>query len=280
MAVLSQGPRGLEATHIWEPGDGTASLTMNLLSAVPRIKFDAMPGFRSLPDAEDNRSPLTARAGEITYPSLVRGKTWTVEGRLQARSMDELRALEYAMMGAFGERDLLGNWHSVPVGDGSFWTCSARVLQYEPQTVFDASLRHPRGPHQISFLLGMRMSDPRFYWSVQQTATHASAVVALNEGRAPTDPIITVEDVGDTVIVANDTTGKTLHFNGINVAGDLVINFLERTASIGVVDAAPYLDPYLSDWWDRSQAGIVPGANGIVQSGGSSITVAYWHASW
>src|SRR3954462_15264945 len=94
---IANGPRGIESPHVWTPGDGTPPITMNVKANKPRIKFDAMPGFRTSATAENNQFPKTSRIGATPFPSMVRTKTFAVEGWHRARSMDELRAMESAM---------------------------------------------------------------------------------------------------------------------------------------------------------------------------------------
>jgi len=282
--ALTDGPLGLEAIHVWTPGDGAAALTMNDLSTRFRIKFDRMQGWRALPEADNNAFPRTARIGETPLPSLVRGKTLTIEGRMQAASMQLLRQMEWAMATAFGERDLEGTWSAIPnpgYGDNTaYWQTAGRILQYDPDEELTRGRTALPSPYQAHFLLGIRQSDPRWTWSAAQTATAAGQTTVTNQGNAPAEPTISVTSPGATTVIYNDTLTKKLRFTSVPAGSPLIVNFAARTALLGAVDALPYLDSYTSDWWDRSTPGLRPGANIIRQTGGTGLTVAWKHTSW
>lgn len=287
--AMLDGPLGLEGFHVWTPAnDPSLAITMNDLTpgaTVHYIRFKRMPGFRALPEADDNRQPRTARVGENVMPSMVRGKTFTVEGLIQAASMAELRQMEWAMSAALGERDLEGTWstlpHSAYGSQAAYWQAAMRVMQYEPDEEFTIAPDAALGPYQLHFLLGMRMSDPRWTWSAAPAAaTGGGSATAVNLGNAPAEPIITVSGAGTNVSIGNDQLNKGLRFEGMSGGGSLVVNFAARTATLAGVDAAPYLDSYDSTWWDRGVPGLRPGSNDITQTGGSGLSVAWRHTAW
>lgn len=295
--LLEDGPGGLENTHTFTPAVGSP-VTMNVLRdetgiLLPRIKFDEMPGFRSLPDADDNRAAKTGRDGENVYRSLVRGKSFTVTGRLQATDMASLRALERSMMAAFAERNFEGVWESVPLdawagseeAQAGHWRASGRVLQFEPDTSFKTSLSSVPTAYQLGFTLGIRLSDARWFWSLPTTSDpDASSVTVENRGIAPSDPIVTVADPGAALTVTNTTTGKTLEFAfDAPLSGDLVIDFGARTAFLDggtYPDYTSYMATATSDWWDADADGLVAGENVISQTGASSVQVTFHHATY
>lgn len=295
--LLEDGPGGLENTHIYTPSGG-ASLTMNLLQSgdsvlLPRIKFEDMPGFRSLPDADNHRAPRTGRQGENVYRSLVRGKSWSVTGKLQAANLASLRALERSLMLALAERNLEGTWASVPLpawADGEeveagHWEAELRVVQYEPDTSFKAGVSALPTAYQLGFLLGVQMSDARWYWSVPTaSASDATDVTVTNRGIAPAEPVITVVNPGAALTVQNDTTGKKLVFAfDAPLTGSLAIDFAARTAYLDgatVVDYTSYMTTSTSTWWDADAHGLAPGANVISQVGASSVQVTFQHATY
>lgn len=283
--ALTDGVLGLEAIHVWTPSNGPA-LTLNDLSQRFRIKFDRMTGLKSLPEAENNSFLRTARIGETLLPSLVRGKTITIDGRLQAATMADLRQMQWNMSRAFGERDIEGTWSASPhqdYGDNThYWQTIARVLQLDTDEELTRGRTSLPSPYQTRFLLGLRLADPRWTWTDQQVSpTNAGQVTVTNQGNAPADPTITVTRSGaGTVTITNDTTGRLLQFASLPGTGTLVVNFAARTVTLGGADARTYLDSYASTWWDRGAEGLRSGANTIKQTGGTSIQVNWKHTSW
>lgn len=293
MTALTDGIPELEGIHTWTPGDGGSALTMNRLRVLatgavllPRIAFDTMEGFRALPDAQDNREDRVARVGETPLPGVARGKTFTVEGRMQALTLQAVKQLRWSMLTAFGERDIEGTWsalHQTTVADVTgddteFWQSTARVLDFRPDGAFVKKSTDAAG-YELGFALVMRHSDPRWSWNQAASASHASSAACTNQGNAPAEPTITITGASGTVTVTNTTIDKQLVFQSLP-AGTLVVDFARRTALIGAADASPYLDAYESDWWDRGVPGLRPGANTITLTGGTNISVAWRHAAW
>jgi len=294
MAVaMTDGPLGLEAMHVWAPDDGGDPITLNDRTSMPRFWFDSIGAFKSLPDADDNRQPRTARVGESVFPSLVRGRTFTPQGRIMARSPQELRQMQALLHRALGERDKEGLWASVPnaaYGDNThYWQTRARVIQLDCDDDFQADVDAMPSPWQLAFTLGVRQSDPRWTWTDGQSAgPNSGQVTVTNLGSAPAELVVTVDTITGpaTVTVFNDTVGAQLKFVGLP-SGTLIIDSAARTALIGVdafIDAVPYLDTLNSNWWDRGVPGLQAGvANTIRRSGGgtdANITVTFKHTSW
>jgi hypothetical protein len=249
---------------------------------LPRLHFEDMPGFRSSPSADDNQEPKTARIGEMGLPSLVRGKSFSVEGRLQATSRLELAQLGQTARRAFGERDALGTWRAIPYAALSdptvWWEANGRAQAFEPQTRLVGALNDVLGPWQREFVLGIHLLDPRFYWSAGvDSGVVAGSVNVTNLGIAPTDPVLTVTSTGASVTVYDDTRTRKLTFP-TPPAGALVIDFAARTALVGA--QAVELDIAVSDWWDRGVPGLAPGLTSVRQVGGSDLRVTFRHASW
>lgn len=282
--VLTDGPMGLEATHVWTPADGSP-LVLNDRTVLPCLRFDKIGGFNSLPDSDDNRAPRTARVGESVFPSLVRGKTITPEGRILGRSRSEVRQQRTALVTAFGQRDQEGVWSAVPnaaLGSATdYWQTAGRVIGLEIDEDFQADVDAMPSPWQLGFLLTVRLSDPRWTWTDGQSAgPNSTQVTVTNQGSAPAELLITVAGASGTVTVFNDTIGAQLKFTGLP-SGTLVIDTAARTALTGTDDAMPYLNSLLSNWWDRGVPALQADASNIIrQTGGSSITVAFKHTSW
>jgi len=286
--ALNHGPLGLEAKHIWTPGDGSAVLTMNDRQAATQVRFKRMPGFRAKAPSDNNREPRTGRHGSNPLPSLARNKSFTVEGQLIAPTLAALRALEFTVQAALGDPDAEGTWAAVPHVDyGSiteYWEMLARCTAFDPDEEFVFEPTHTRGVYQLGFQASFEMSDPRWLWSDPASEIGVASVVATNLGNAPAEPTVTIDNPGAAVTIANTTLGKQLVFLGMGApSADLVVDFAAGTATFGVdgPDAMRFVDEYESNWMDRGVAGLkASAANTVTQTGGAGLTVAWQHAAW
>lgn len=162
------GPPSLDATHAWTPAVGTG-VTLNARitdpATFPWIKVDRITGWRSLPEAEDNRVPRTYGTGEIVYPSRLLGKTITYEGRVLAKSREDVHTPLHTMLQAFGaSMDAEGLMTVTPytAPGGVVWTYHARVLSLTPDQAWQWFPRRV-AQYQWGWQLNMRLSDPFFY---------------------------------------------------------------------------------------------------------------------
>lgn len=162
MPGYANGPSGLESPHqLAYPGGSTIVMHNRQSVGLPCIHFDRMPGFRSMPEMEDLRAPRTAQVGEVAYPSVPRGKTFTVEGRLMGTTMDEVRVLE-AQLKTVLVGDGLGKELTWTVLDGFNWGALVRLLHLDIDEEWKFSPRNVWGPYQLTFIMGFRMGDPRW----------------------------------------------------------------------------------------------------------------------
>lgn len=280
------GPPGLEGRHQWLSAVAGLSAMLNDLAAVPRIKVDKIPGFYSAADAEDNRQAKTGRRGDLVLPSYTRGKTITYEGRVQARSLIECREVAAGLRGAVAERNLEGTMEITyhPDYATGVWHYEARVIAFDEDEEFTAPRTHPKGPWQHRFVLSLRMSDDRFYFTtpVIVPSQAAGGFSVTHGGNADADPTITaVVAAGATATFSNNQVlvagvAARLRFVGLP-AGDLVLNFNQRTATINGVDAMGYFDESYSTWWNEGVVGLrAYFDNYVIAAGVTSWTLAVY----
>ena len=201
--AIADGPGGLECTHT------IGGIELNDLETFPRYKLDRITGMHSLPEAYDERRANVGRLGESIYPSYPRGKTIVYEGRVQASALDEMRSMGNALRAACSNRSAEYSIAVAPNaawGDDT-WSYSARVMQLDMDDEQVHSPLHARGPYQRAFTLGVRMSDPRFIYTLAScSASGFTTAQAINNlGSAPADPVFTVVVPGGTpdIVIAN-----------------------------------------------------------------------------
>lgn len=171
--VYNDGPPDLDATHAWAPETGGAPPTINNRATdpatLPWIKLDGIQGWRSLPEADDNRAPRTATDGEQPYPGRRLGKTLVYECRVLAKTRSDVRQkLNLTLQGygrSFSDEGVMTvTPYTVP--GGIVWTFSARVIDLQADRSFTYSDRR-RASFQWGFTISLRMSDPLFYTAGQ-----------------------------------------------------------------------------------------------------------------
>ena len=299
--AIIDGILGIEARHVWQ---GVTTLNdIEKTPRLPRVRVDRVRGLHSLPEADDNRAPNTARMGETPYPSFARGKTVVYEGRLQAATLQDLRQLEYELRAAFSERSTEGTMVAVPHADygTESWFYAARVLQLDIDDEQPFGYSRMPAPFERAFTLGLRQSDPRYYLSDAGSSGSIAGGVAhnvTNEGTAPTEPAFVINPNDETVIVENlsvlDPDGEPVRlefdFSDIWVPGDLEnlrIDFRARTAIVdyeilGVAQVDQNVMPYLTGvtWWDENVPGLAPGVNQLRVTGATTWQATFYSASW
>lgn len=242
------------------------------------------------PDHEDPRAPKVGRIGETPFPTMPLGVTYVFKGEARAQSLPGLRAFGTALRAAFADVRTEGEM-----------TVVAHEDLGGPAGVFHAK-RMPGGlqmPDRQAttrwsrpFTLGLRLSDPRVYFpSLAVDETGSDDVEVTNEGSAPADPVITLEDVtgvGDDLrvavtnaaLTAGELTAGALRLMFRQVPeGTMVIDFSARTAMVDGEHVELVVAE--SDWWDSFVYGIEPGATvTIAQLGADSIQVEFTPAAW
>ncbi len=281
------GYPGLEARHEVRSPNGQIVL-LNDQAAVNRYKLDAIPNLYSRAESEDNRSSKVGRHGEVIYPSYKTGKTFTYEGRTQCRNLFDLQAVDTALRGACSEPYLetefrLTHNPALATGEWRYW---ARIISFTEDARWEFNPRHARSPFQRRFVIGVRMSDDRFYFTTGYSDLGPfNAEQAITPGgNAATDPLIhATVAAGTTVTLTNldvNTAAGTarLRFNALP-AGLLSVDFKARTATIAGANAMGYFDDGYSQWWDEAIPGLLPGTNRVNVTGGTNWRAIYTPAS-
>jgi hypothetical protein len=261
-APAAVGIAGLEAVHTW---DGVLALN-DRLNGFPRYKLHQIGGLYSKAEFEDRRQPAVGRIGEIPLLSFLRGKTLTYEGTMEAQTLDDLRALQGSLGGAFAPVDEREMVVTVDPRIGSavysYW---ARCISLDGTEAQEATPNRMTRGFERPFAIGLRMSDPRFY-DVNEVATplepNDSATID-NEGNAPTDPVLQLTGPFTTAGVANNAVGSLLRFNAVAAGHFLTVDFASRQILLdGETDARAVLRLDIdADWWDSGVAGLLPGEN-------------------
>lgn len=275
---VADGALGLEARHVWEL---LPSFPLNGPNfTIPVIRLDRIGGMYSLGEIEDLRASRTGAIGEIVYPSLMRGKTVTYEGRVIGTTLQTMRQWITLLRNAFtdtvNERRM--TIHPDPLyGTGDFYFM-ARPMAFEcDEEQIYAATRRPSG-FQRNFILTLRMSDPRFYANgVDEWDT--GSVMVFNKGSAPSDPTVIISGIDDPkdVWAQNLTTGGKLLFKELPSTEDVQIDFRKCSAWQGEQQITHLLRVAESNWWDYEQPGVAPGQNEIT-SCGDKTRVIFHHA--
>lgn len=269
--TILEGPQGLLGLHTFN------GFTINDLSGWPRVQLVKVTGLRDRPDADDNRAPNTSRPGETPYPSLTRGKTVVYEGLLRAKTPQSLATLRTNFLAATVSNEPVSFNHAPPAGRGGVeFTSFGRILGLSMDDEFAFSVNAMPSPWQCAFALTYRMHLPYFYENTPHTDTDTATVIVYNGGTAPTEPTITVSHAAAAnVIIVNETTGAVMSFVDLP-GGNLIVDFVTRTAKVGTTSMINKLNDVTTTWWDEGAVGLTTGTQTITQTGGTGITVD-WH---
>lgn len=226
------------------------AVRLNDLSLWPRYRLLSIPGFKGLPDTEDARDLPAGQSREIPRRTQRRGKTFTYQGTIEARSQPELDAGIDALIAAcvstdelrFDVTPILPPLPADPYTVGPLVTVPptyfrARVLALDPNEA------HPDGPvgqlatrgYERPFALGVRMSDARFIEAASQTFASSGLASATGSvlpwvlpvaivapgfasgslsvpvgGSAPADPVVTLTGPATNPGIRSDTLNLEL----------------------------------------------------------------------
>lgn len=312
---LAPGPWGIEGKHNWD-----ATIVLGDKSGwpgQPYAKVDRITGLASLGDAEDIRDLNAGGIGEIARRSSRRGKTVTYEGKLRARSRDQLRAMETAMRAAFADQQVEKEMVIAPpdfaMPDGESYLFRARSLSLDIPDV-ETSPFGPALGHERPFALSLRASDPRIYSATEQQADGDPLLVELTSGgTAPVDPVVTLRI--RKAAVASDSAVVVPGFFISRTAGPLetdppfllvadtffyadgyiTFDFATRRAFMRRVSGTATVElpvSALSTWWDDGVDGLLGAAvqevglvyNAGTPAGGATylddLTVTWREAWW
>lgn len=153
------------------------ALTLNLLTddagnkLWPRFKVTRVSGLMNLGDAEDKADLPVRRIGELSRLSFRRGKTVTYEGRVEARSLRQLREAEATFREAFADESREGRMDVTPHPlnedffgvPAKFYTARALGCDIIDQQGSN-SYRRP-------FVAALRLHDPLYYDVTPESGT-------------------------------------------------------------------------------------------------------------
>lgn len=287
--TVAHGPLEREATHTVNGG-----LVLNDLSAWPRFEITGpIVNYRGRPPVDDTSDDNPGRIGATPRAGLWRPKDITYTVVLIARDLDEHRAGQTTIGGAFADGRTVSVMVVAPAGDhtGQQWEFLYKPVACTPTgEVFDAHARP--GPLQTSYTVTLRMFDPRFYAGTAGGLSHETLSLtagtpgnAQNQGTAPADPVFVIPGpmTDAAITLTNVTTGKVVVLNHVTVAsGDHVtVDFGTRNVTLddGTI-VRRFLDKGSSTWWRSGVDGLPPLTTSSVKIDGAAATVLWDHASW
>lgn len=288
-AEIAEGPLGLEALHTWN------GLTMNALNSFPRYNLTTINGLYSRAESEEVSDPAQGSIGEITYPSMPRGKTIVYNGVIEALSLPSLRAAITNLKAYFA--DTISE-HFLTISPatgrgGVSWTGIGKAMALD----IDEDQQRPLTavfPHARGFSASIRLVDPRFYTSADPVSAAGGAVVGVtNLGNAPADPIFTLTGpitssgygprIERTTPDARILTFKTsIAWAAFSGGQHLVVVFgrIPMAYSPELGGDFSTLVKFDSTWWDDGAPGIIPGSQQVSASHCAAWSVTYSHAVW
>lgn len=284
-ATITEGILGLEAQMRWEWLEqhlAANTLVMNDLDAWPRYKMDKITGLYTRADREVTSDPRKGGPGEVHYRGNPRGRTIVYEGRVQARTLPELRHGVADLRTAFDDLQDDHKWmEHVPHPDrgGVGFQYLARVLSCDVDDEQERGANAVPTPWQRPFVLSMRQVDPRYYLTteVHYSGAGGATVAVTNDGRAASEPRFVLTGVGTGPVLSRAKLGggtHTLDFSGSGgIPGPvttLTVDFFNRTA-VGNdgVDYAKCIT-FASTWWDDFIEGILAGTWNVTVTGCTS----------
>ena len=293
------------AYHDWTIG-GQLKARINTrprAEGYPRTHLEKVTGWLSHPTHDEpTEDKPSGRRGAFPHPRTSRDKTMVYDLQQQALTEDDLTASLAELAGAFADHSSEGILICTPwPGHGDdVWATYAQVSDYSGDGELLYTRRNiawPRTEWMADPQLSFDLRDGRWYWWNESGVLGQpmvyddsdQAVLVDNNGQAPSDPLVTVAGVldGDDVHLGRDAAGgdvgRSLWFRGCP-AGDLVVDFAERTAVIGATDVTDLIDEAESDWWDAGVDAIPPGTGTNVWVGpgtpAATIAVSLFSASW
>jgi hypothetical protein len=258
----------------------------------PRIVLDKINGIHSRADGDDIREPRRGHMGEWVYPSSLRGRTITYEGRIQALDLVSMRTKANSLRSVFAssepEDPMLV---SPPVARGGVaWIMWVKPLGLDMDDVQEfGPTRVPTG-FQRAFTASVRQSDPRFYvnGSLSLFGSSGGTLSVTNSGNAPAEPwfiLTSLAGSGDITLQRLGTDPRSLIIDGDTIrdggAASLSVDFKSRVVTAVDQPGSDYSGAvkFASDWWDDQVQGLIPGAQNIKVTG-AAWNLQYHHASY
>ena len=285
--TVADGILGLEG--IWNVA---STLDINVQGALPRVKLDRVVGLHGLPEIDDHREANYAQAGEQVYITNNRGKTIGFEGRVQGRTLGELRNLSVLLRLAFSHtRQTEGDFTCRPnaaVG-GPTWKLRGRTLSFELDDEQLLARTAVPTPWQRSFIASVRMGDPRYFLVGQDVVVSGSSGQTRsvnNTGNANAEPVFVVSGpLSNATLDFRKLSGtpRLLRYEKVTLSSgqQLRLDFQARTFKrVSDSEDFDYLRQFShSNWWDGSAAALLPGLNDV-QVTGAAWTMSFAPAGW
>lgn len=286
-ATLLDGPLGNDGRATI---NGFTIMDLSVLADYANLPYavaDVITGLHDMGDADDPRDNANEQVGEVPYPRLLKGKTAVWNGRIIARSLQEMRQVRTALIGAASNAPYDGPLTIAPHPSfgGVSLTCYGRVLACPVDDRQELDPHTLPTPWQRKFILSFRLRDPRFFdldvaHAITGSAASGSTATLVTVGNAPLDPVFAIAAPGGVVTLTHMGTGRTIVFRSDLPSGSLAVDFGLRQARIGTRDVSGFIDRAATNWWDPGVAGLEPASSNVVKVTGGAWAVSAAPATW
>lgn len=273
----------LGARHQWQGG-----VTLGDPAANPFYRVRRIEGLGSLGERRDARTPRVAGIGETPRRSPRQGKTVVYTGTIEADDYVALLKAEAVLAGAFAVTDEQRMDVFAPADAGQpamFYMAGSMACDVVAEQAMQGDGHRP---WERTFVIALRMSDPRVYQTNAVTVVSSASpftAVCTNVGNASTDrATVTIPGPFTGFDVYNDTMRARLSVPALTVAAGhtAVVDFYQRAVLVdGTSDQTGLVSFAYSSWWGADVRALGLGANSVrvVPIGGASgpFTVAFNH---
>lgn len=218
-------------------------------------------------DSREDELEKAVDHGSFVYAEYLTARMITIQGFIIANDPTALEALVDALSAAF-----MPSRMNVPLTFKQPGRTELRSYCKRLRAAWPYDLDRTLG--YTEWAVGLKAGDPRLYAETESVLNAAG--VAVNAGRFPTDPVVTIVGPALNPRVTNTTTGEFVQVNTNLAAGQtLIIDPFEK--NITVNGATVYhLRETGSSWWD-----LEPGNNNIAVTGLTGGTFEMrWRSAW
>lgn len=218
-------------------------------------------------DSREDELEKAIEHGSFVYAEFLTSRLITIEGFVIGNDAEVVEARLDALGSAFAPSRVNSPLTFKVPGRVEQRSYCKRLRTYWPYDL-DRTLGY------VEWTVSLKAGDPRFYAEVESVLNAAG--VAINAGKFPTDPVITLIGPWTNPLITNDTTDEFVGVTRELLAGEtLVIDPFEKDISVNGVTVY-HQRTAGSSWWD-----LEPGNNQIVLAGSTGGTFEMrWRSAW